>query len=132
MTFIKNGLQYSKVEISIELECVVVIVWSEQGRIFIVNNYNPGLQLYEEILEGIMAKVEVPVIWTGDFNAYSAIWGSSTRDRNGSVPEDFIDNHGLVVLNDGRPTWFRTSSGSTSCTDLTFNSPELAILHIED
>ena len=58
-----------------------------------------------------MDKVELPVIWAGDFNAHNAVWGSKTRDRNGAVLEDFQDKHGLVVL-DGRPTWFPSQSDS--------------------
>lgn len=89
--------------------------------------YNPGLIIEEEILEGLMAKVETPVIWVGDFNAHSELWGSRFRDRNGIVLEEFMDKHGLVVLNDGRPTRFQVNQGGSSCLDLTFTSPDLAL-----
>lgn len=59
---------------------------------------------------------------------HNAVWGSRTRDRNGVMLEDFQDRHGLVVLNDGRPTWFQVNRAAKSCIDLTFTSAELALV----
>ncbi len=53
--------------------------------------------------------------------------GSRFRDRNGIVLEEFMDKQGLVVLNDGRPTRFQVNQGGSSCLDLTFTSPDLAL-----
>ncbi len=42
-TFIKKGLQYRRIEIITDLECIVVEIWSERGKIYVINYYNPGL-----------------------------------------------------------------------------------------
>lgn len=62
----------------------------------------------------------------GDFNAHSDLWSSRFWDKNGTVLEEFMDKHGLV-LNDGRPTRSQVNQGGSSCLDLTFTSPYLAL-----
>lgn len=39
---------------------------------------------------------------------HTELWESTGRVRNGKIVEDFIDKNNMVVLNDGRPTWFKT------------------------
>lgn len=56
-------------------------VWSSRGKISVVNFYNPGLQLEGKKLEDIMSKIELAVVWFGDFNAHSTLWGSRSTDR---------------------------------------------------
>lgn len=121
-------MQFKRIEINTEIECVAVKVWSTHGRIGVINIYNSGLQLKTEQLENLMKTIEKPVIWVWDFNAYSVVWGSVSQDRNGEVLEDLIDKLGLEVLNDGWPTWFQISRGAKSCVDLTFASAELALV----
>ena len=73
-----------------------------------------------------MDKISEPVVWVGDFNAHNELWGSKKRNRNGKIVEEFIDKKQLVVLNDGRPTWFRTSRTGLPSIDITIASAELA------
>lgn len=125
-TFISQDVQYRRVNMTVELECVVVEVWTTTGRLTVVNLYNPCLSLDVAELDQVMKQVQPPVVWTGDFNTHNPLWGSEKRDLNGSVLEDFMDRFNLVVMNDGRPTRFDIRSKSMSCIDLTFASAELA------
>ena len=124
--FVRAGVQYQQVVLTTTLECMAVRVWGEQGRMNIVNFYNPCLQLRADELEKVTEEVGTPVIWVGDFNAHNPLWGSRDRDRNGEVIEELMDKQGLVCLNDGRPTRFDIRTGRVSCIDLTIASPELA------
>lgn len=40
-TFIKSGIQYKVCEYELSLECLIVEVWSHQGKLSLVNFYNP-------------------------------------------------------------------------------------------
>lgn len=85
--------------------------------------YNsPTDKLEVEQLDEIIENVNSPVLWVGDLNAHNPLWGSRGIDENGQVLENFIDKHGLVVLNDGRPTWFRTNQSAQSCCDFSFST----------
>lgn len=125
-TFIRNGVQYRRIEIKTVLECVITEVWTDQGKISIVNLHNPCIKLEESHFQDIVDKISVQGIWVGDFNAHNEMWGGEKRDRNGQIVENFIDKNNLVVLNDGRPTWFGASRSMSSSIDITIVSAELA------
>lgn len=108
------------------LECVITEVWTDQGKISIVNLYNPCIKLEESYFQDIVDKINVQGVWMGDFNAHNEMWGGEKRDRNGQIVENFIDKNNLVVLNDGRPTWFGVSRSMSSSIDITIVSAELA------
>lgn len=59
------------------------------------------------------------VIICGDFNAHSSLWGSTRTDENGRIIEEYMDEHNLVCLNDGRGTRFDVGRGTESAIDLT-------------
>lgn len=84
-TFISQDVQYRRVNITVELDCVVVEVWTTTGRLTVVNLYNPCLSLDVAELDQVMKQVRPLVVWTGDFNAHNPLWGSEKRDLNGSV-----------------------------------------------
>ena len=66
------------------------------------------------------------MIWAGDFNAHNPLWGSVQRHGNGGVLEDWMDKHGLVVINDGTPTRYDIARNASSHLDLMITSPSLA------
>lgn len=106
-TFVKNGLQYRKVDTNSKLECLVVEIWTSHNPISVINYYNPCQSLVMSDFDEIMEKVRCPVIWVGDFNAHNPMWGSDHRDKNGVIIEEFLDKYELVVLNNGRPTRYQ-------------------------
>ena len=125
-TFVRVGVQYQRVALATQLECVAVRVWGEQGRMNVVNFYNPCKQLNVDELEKISDGAGGPVIWVGDFNAHNPLWGSKDRDKNGEVVEELMDRRGMVCMNDGGGTRFDIRTGRVSCIDLAIASPELA------
>lgn len=44
------------------------------------------------------------MIWSGDFNAHSSMWGGSVIDKNKQVIEELMDEMNLICLNDRRCT----------------------------
>lgn len=122
----KRWCAISKGGLFTQLECVAVSEWGKCGRMSVVNFYNPSLNLIVDDLEDIMEAVQGLVVWVGDFNAHNPLWGSGHRDTNGEVVEDFMDHHGLVCLNENRPTRFDIRTGSLSCIDLSLVSAQLA------
>ncbi len=76
------------------------------------------------------------MVWCGDFNAHSSLWGSAKTDNNGEIIEDMLDWGGLVCINDGSYTRrenmfslyqkFPISKGRHSVLDLTIVSESLA------
>ena len=90
--FLKQGVQYRELKIGDELEYICVEVWTKEGGVSVVNFYNPCKQIESghlgEIWEGLGEKV----IWCGDFNAHSSLWGDK-NDVNGNVIEEFIEDN---------------------------------------
>lgn len=125
ITFIKKGLQHREVKRGKELEYVVTEVWTKQGRVSIINFYNPCDRLTQSQLEEIWENLNGKVIWCGDFNGHSSLWGDKD-DANGSVIEEFLDENELVCLNDGSCTRVDVSRGTESAIDLTIASKDIA------
>lgn len=88
-------------------------------------NYNPCNRLSKD-LEKVIGSGNHKIIWCGDFNAHSTLWGSSKDDHNGDVVEEIIDSNGLVCLNDGRNTRIDLVRGIGSAIDLPLVSEGIA------
>lgn len=89
-TFIKRGIPYRVLGLGKEHEYVVVEVWAEGKKIAIMNFYNPCKQLKYSELEQVEGQENDNVIWCGDFNAHSTLWGGDKTDSNGQVIEDVL------------------------------------------
>lgn len=125
-TFIREGITFKINFISREFEILGVDIWGANGKIKIINYYNPCKKLSIKNLEERVGPGQDKEIWCGDFNAHSTLWGSSTTDGNGLVVEEFIQEKGLVCLNNGKETRFSIGQNKKSVIDLTLVSPELA------
>lgn len=125
ITFIQRGLQYREIKKGGELEYVTVEVWVKEGNIKVIHFYNPCNKLESSQLEEIWKDLEGRVIWCGDFNAHSTLWGDKD-DVNGDVLEGFIEEEELVCLNDGSGTRIDVYRGTESAIDLTFGTRNVA------
>uniref|UniRef100_A0A3B5QAR3 Reverse transcriptase domain-containing protein n=1 Tax=Xiphophorus maculatus TaxID=8083 RepID=A0A3B5QAR3_XIPMA len=123
--FIKQGIQYQVLGKGKELEYIVIEIWEQEGKFKIINFYNPCKTLSIEILEELTEYLEGKIIWCGDFNANSTLWGKS-NDRNGQVIEELMGMKNLVCINDGRGTRINVRTGMESVIDLTIVSDVLA------
>jgi hypothetical protein len=75
------------------------------------------------------------MVLAGDFNAHSQCWDPRcTEWRDATYWEEIIDEHGLVIGNDDRPThyWTRHNSMGESITDLTLGNRPLRKWMIQD
>lgn len=108
-----------------ELEYLVVEIWTREGKVQIVNFYNPCKRLSMELMDELAGYLGGKVICCGDFNAHSTLWDDS-NDENGMVIEDLMENKNLVCLNDGSGTRINIRTGSESAIDLTLVSDSLA------
>jgi len=125
-TFIKDDIIYKRINTSNNVECVSIGIMGRYEEIRISNFYNPCKEINNSILENVMGEAQGRVIICGDFNAHNGLWGSKSTDSNGLVVEEFIEEHSLVCLNDGKSTRMDTVKGGLSCLDLTIISAALA------
>lgn len=58
-----------------------------------------------------MGHLEGKVIWCGEFNANSTLWGKY-NDKNGQVIEELIEIKNVVCHNDGRGTRINVRTGT--------------------
>lgn len=109
---------------SMQLEYIVVETWTKTGSIKVVNFYNPCKRLSLEVMEELGGHLGGKVIWCGDFNAHSSLWGGY-NDQNGAVIEELMEVKNLVCLNDGSSTRVNSRDGTESSIDLTLVSDSL-------
>ena len=123
--FIREDIQFRSVEIGSE-ELVAIELWTGGKSFMVVNYYNPCKRLDLSSLVDINNVLQGSVIWTGDFNAHSTLWGCIDTDVNGQILEDFLEESGLVCLNDGQGTRYNCVNNTESAIDLTLVSENLA------
>lgn len=88
-----------------------------------INFYNPANKLIS--VDELDTYLKGKVIWCGDFNAHSTLWGNG-NDRNGAVIEEVMEMKNFVCLNDGSGTRVDVRAGAESAIDLTLVSDSLA------
>lgn len=91
---------------------------------------NCGIIEFENYLDELThsiqnAKAPDKVIFAGDFNAASTLWGSTRTDKRGLILLDWMAANGLVITNSGEePTFHRANQESN--VDLTICSEWMA------
>ncbi|CAJ1057684.1 RNA-directed DNA polymerase from mobile element jockey [Xyrichtys novacula] len=125
-TFIKDGIGFNTGQIGMDHESITVKIWTGRYELAIINYYNPCKRLSMDTLNKVLGEVQGKILWCGDFNAHSTLWGSERTDSNGSIVEEFIEDKGLVCLNDGRGTRYDCVRNKESAIDLTLMSNEMA------
>ncbi|XP_071577678.1 uncharacterized protein [Temnothorax nylanderi] len=71
-------------------------------------------------------------ILVGDFNAHHPDWHDRRTDAAGEIVASAIEDHDIVILNDGIPTYHNIYNNVHSVIDLTLVSADLAIRCIYD
>jgi hypothetical protein len=98
-----------------------------EGRnVTIFNVYNPCKAIINEDFKFLHGMTGMIII-CGDFNSHNKLWGSKSTDANGRAVEDVLDEHNLVLLNDGSSTRLDPSSLNESVIDLTLSTSNLAV-----
>lgn len=62
----------------------------------------------------------------GDFNSHNQIWHSKYTNTRGKILEKVIKENNLIILNENKPTYFRTATGQSSIIDLSLCSASIA------
>lgn len=122
-TFIQDDMAFR--EVNKGSEYVVVEIWTGEGKVVIVNFYNPCKRLSLNSLVEIDGMENDRVVICGDFNAHSTLWGGTKTDANGGIIEELLEEKQMVCLNDGRGTRIDVYTGNTSVLDLTLVSRNL-------
>lgn len=125
-TFVQNKMKFELVSLGQECESIVIKVWTGNGQISVINYYNPCKRLSINSLNAISEQVQCKVIWCGDFNSHSTLWGAKSTDANGRIVEEFLEINRLVCINDGSGTRYDCNRNTESSIDLTLVSSEVA------
>ena len=127
--FFRNGTRFSAVQLGRECESITINICAGKYELAIINYYKP-CNLSIDILNMVLGEVQGKAVWCRDFNAHSTQWGSERTDENGSLVEEFIEDKGLVCMNEGRGTRYdcvqNREDRKKSLTDLTMSSNEIA------
>lgn len=70
--------------------------------------------------------IEGDLLLCGDFNAHCEVWGSQKTNKRGDALNQMIEELGLVVANNGAPTFFRPPR-TYSVLDVTAHTPSLEL-----
>ncbi|KAG5858204.1 hypothetical protein JTB14_015259 [Gonioctena quinquepunctata] len=87
-----------------------------------LSEYNWTLNDSIELVE----QLPTPYLLPGDFNAHNQLWRSIRVDARGRVVKQFINDMGLVIMNNGDGIFFNSRSNNISAIDLTICSAEIA------
>lgn len=63
---------------------IVIEIWNKKEKIKVINFYNPCKKLERVQLELILEEWRGKIIWCGDFNSHSKVWGEK-EDLNGEI-----------------------------------------------
>ena len=66
------------------------------------------------------------MIILGDINAHNTIWGSEYVNSRGREVEQFVNNHNIVIMNNGAPT--RIVGNPETAIDLTICTASMEAL----
>lgn len=124
--FVNNNFESEPFNINSNLQVIAVKI-SFPFKFVICNIYLPPNDhiSYTEI-NNIVAQINMPFIFVGDFNAHSHLWSSVKTDARGNVIESVILNNDLVLMNkNDAPTHFSFAYKTFSTIDLTITSPEI-------
>lgn len=128
-TYVREDFVSDEIHLTSDMEAVAVHVQAGSRKLSVVNMYIPPNRHFTiSELQEVARQVPSPKILLGDFNSDNVLWGSTRTGRRGQVLEEFIESNSMVVLNTGQGTRFNTTTGSTSCIDLTISEARLSPL----
>jgi len=123
--YIRHDIQYEVIQAADPLwgngttaiEVLAIVVHpARHGSFTLASVYSRGcsIQALRSLEDGLRScSRHHKLIFTGDFNAYHPAWGGSRSCKFGEDVCSWMDESGLVVLNDGSPTRF-DRRGTTS------------------
>lgn len=127
-TLIKSNIKFKEVKLDPtwqSFDCQFMVI--KINSINIINMYGTSRnKISPSLFSNIFQSLEGYVIIMGDLNAHHPSWGSVVSNPSGSKLIDIMENHKLVILNDGRATRFHNPNENPSPVDLTLISDDIA------
>ena len=125
--FIQSWLPARRIPVTFSpiIEGIAVEVLVDEKRLAVCNIYHADRRTDSRIFSDVLHQLPLTTILCGDFNSHNTLWGGRKIDYKGRILEDFIEDAGLVLLNDGSGTHVSPISG-LSPIDLAFASPQIA------
>lgn len=124
--YIHKSLTYQEMHTPLKEEYQQIDIFSLEGVMSIFNFYNPCQKIELKKLEEMIHSCQNEFIIVGDVNAHSPLWGGHKEDGNGRIIKQFLENHDLVLMNDGSPTRLDPHTGIFTCLDLTIVTKSIA------
>ncbi|KAG5861141.1 hypothetical protein JTB14_010463 [Gonioctena quinquepunctata] len=125
ITVVKESIPVNHVVLHTNIQAVAVQV-DFPYKMTICNIYLPEYNWTLNDSIELVEQLPTPYLLLGDFNAHNQLWGSIRVDARGRVVEQFINDMGLVIMNNGDGTFFNSRSNNISAIDLTICSAEIA------
>ena len=124
--YVKNHTPQDEIILDTNLQAVAVRVTLDKTMTVCCLYRRPSVPVSKEDLTNLYNQLPQPVVFLGDFNAHNIIWGDNHQDdyHQGEIVENFINDHNLCLLNDGRHTYLHPN-GTTTAIDLTLCDPDL-------
>jgi len=111
-----------------KLEIQAVVIHTSQGKIDIVNIYNPNQIVTEVEFRHYMSQLDDKAIMIGDFNAHHTLW-EPTIERACGTGRNLVNSllqYPLQILTyQSMPTYLNYATGNTSTIDLCFTTSNL-------
>ena len=122
---VRQGVIHSQVPLKTKLQAVAVQL-SLFKTITLCSIYIPpsdNLRLQD--LDDLVQQLPKPFLLLGDFNSHNPLWGSNSTNDKGKKIEDFLNNNGLSLFNDGTNTYLHPGSGTYTAIDLSIADPSI-------
>ena len=83
--YIHNPVNYKILEISSDIECIKIHVYYQDFECTIINFYNPGKAIHEDLNKILPPSPYKNTLILGDFNAHNPIWGSKLKTQSAEI-----------------------------------------------
>ena len=126
--FIRRDVPHLKINLTTDLEAAAAQVFFSGRSFTLCSIYLPPTLVHSDLphkLEQLCTQLPHPFLLCLDANAHHPEWGSPYSDSRGEHLSEWIEDHSLVLLNTGAPTYI-SPMGTYSHIDLTICTPELA------
>ena len=123
---VKDNVPHSQISLSTKIQAVAVRIDIDGKAYSVCSIYIPPdntVNISIKDLKDLKSQIKSPVIFMGDFNSHSLMWGFSEPDSRGKILEKFIIDEDLILFNNKHHTYF--SSGYSSLLDLTLCQPSV-------
>lgn len=126
---IKNNLKHKVIHENIDQDINILVIEVTFGdrNLYISTIYIPPRININDNLRDFMLRYRDKFLMLGDVNCHSEVWGNPFSDVRGRKLLDYIDEAGLVILNDGSPTRINYANQRPTAVDISLATPDIAL-----